>query len=171
MRYNTKLVRTEDSLEMLEEKLVHWHGDMSRAAGELGVSVASIHFWMEEDERSAARIRLAQSIGWSRLENAAYERAVVGVEEDVWFQGQVVGQKRVYSDSLLSQMLKARNHAYRAEESTGPKVMVNIMPRANSYEEWVQLRTETLKQIAAPVAQVEYTDYTPVTESALRDVL
>ena len=171
MAFRSKIVRTDEVLEILEEELVKCHGDMSSAASAAGVSVASVHFWMEEDEKAAGRLKLAQMIGWSRLESAAYERAVKGVEEDVWYQGQVVGSKRVYSDGLLSQMLKARDKAYAGEQQLGAKVMVNIMPRAESYEEWVQLREVTLKRLEAPLREVIEGEYEPVTNSALRDVL
>ena len=171
MAYKTKLIRTDDMLDMLEEELVKNHGDMSSAASAAGVSVASVHFWMEEDDKAAGRLKLAQMIGWSRLESAAYERAVKGIEEDVWYQGQVVGSKRVYSDGLLSQMLKARDKAYAGEQQLGARVMVNIMPRAESYEEWVQLREVTLKRLEAPLRQIVDAEYEPVTNSALRDVL
>lgn len=169
MVYCSRLVRTDDSLEALEESLVKNYGDMTSACRELGVSVASVHFWMEDDPNAASRLRLAQQIGWTTIEGAAHQRAIVGVEEDVYYQGEVVGQKRVYSDGLLAQMLKARVKAYSAEESQGPKVMVNIMPRADSYEEWVALRQTSLKQLAPPV--VQEAEWEPVTESALRDVL
>jgi hypothetical protein len=167
--YQSKLVRTDDVLEGLEEELVKNHGDMTSACAEVGVNVAAVYFWMEDDSVAASRIRLAQQIGWSTLENAAYERAVKGVEEAVYYQGAVCGYKTVYSDGLLSQMLKARNGAYRQEESTGPKVVVNLMPRAETYEEWVGMRSQALRQIAAPTP--EYASFEPVTESALRDVL
>lgn len=171
MRYKL-LLRSEENLAALEEALVDNCGDMSASAQTVDASPAAIHFWMEDDPAAAQRLRLAQQIGWSRLESAAYQRAVVGVQEDVYFKGEVVGQKTVYSDGLLSQMLKARNTAYAAQpESQGPRMVVNIMPRAESYEEWVGMRVQALKQLAAPVAQVEYTDYEPITSSALRDVL
>ena len=43
------------------------------------------------------------------LEDAAHERAVDGVEEDVYHKGIVVGQKLRYSDGLLTTLLKANN--------------------------------------------------------------
>ena len=170
MVYSSRLVRTEDSLEQLEELLVEECGDMSAAAQRIGASVASVYFWMEDCPDAASRLKQAQLIGWSRLESAAYTRGVKGVEEAVYFKGEVVGYKTVYSDGLLLAMLKARNPAYRQEQETGPRVVVNLMPRAETYEEWTQMRQETLRQLAAPVER-EYTDYEPVTESALRDVL
>ena len=171
MVYMSRLVRTEDSLEKLEELLVQECGDMSAAAREIGVSVASVHFWMQDDPEAEKRLKQAQLIGWSRLESAAYERGVKGVEEAVYYQGAVCGYKTVYSDGLLLAMMKARNPAYRQEQETGPKVVVNLMPRAETYEEWTRMRQETLKQLAPPVEKVEYTEYEPVTESVLRDVL
>lgn len=47
------------------------------------------------------------------LVQEAKRRAVHGVEEDVYYKGEVVGQKRVYSDSLLQTLLKAKDPSFR----------------------------------------------------------
>jgi hypothetical protein len=102
---------------------------------------------MQSDPEVYARLRAAQLIGYASLESAAYERAVLGVQEDVYYQGDVVGQKTVYSDGLLSQMLKARVPGYSQDEATshrGLTVNVAIMPRASTYEEWVEQREQAL---------------------------
>lgn len=53
------------------------------------------------------------------LENAAFTRAVHGVDEDVFWRGDVVGTKTVYSDSLLSMMLQGRkSDKYKQKIST-----------------------------------------------------
>lgn len=53
------------------------------------------------------------------LENAAFIRAVHGVEEGIFWRGDVVGVKTVYSDSLLSMMLQGRkSDKYKQRIST-----------------------------------------------------
>lgn len=54
----------------------------------------------------------------------AFRRAVEGIDEDVYYEGEVVGKKKVYSDSLLSKILAAYNPKQFSEkgrmEVSGP---------------------------------------------------
>jgi len=53
------------------------------------------------------------------LEEAAFQRAVRGVEKDVYFKGQVVGKETQYSDSLLALMLtNRRSELYGKDKDT-----------------------------------------------------
>lgn len=160
------LVRTDETLEALERALIENHGhvgDACKACG-LGGLIGQVHLWAENDPEVKERIRLAQMIGWSTLEGEAIRRAVHGVEEDVYFKGEVVGTKTVYSDGLLAQMLKARVPGYKEDASVkGPTVQVNIVPRAESYEEWIAMRERTLKITHSPqVPNVIEGEFTPV---------
>lgn len=47
------------------------------------------------------------------LERAAYERAVTGVDEPVYYEGKVVGTVKRYSDRLLAMLLKKHDPEYR----------------------------------------------------------
>ena len=47
------------------------------------------------------------------LEDALWERAVVGAEEDVWHKGEVVGKRRVADSRLAMRLLEVRNERYR----------------------------------------------------------
>ena len=53
--------------------------------------------------------------GIDALEDTAIRRAVLGVEEPVFWQGQVVGWKTVYSDRLLTFLLAGNRAKYRGE--------------------------------------------------------
>ena len=53
--------------------------------------------------------------GIDSLEDTAIRRAVLGVEEPVFWQGQVVGWKTVYSDRLLTFLLAGNRAKYRGE--------------------------------------------------------
>lgn len=46
--------------------------------------------------------------GTDRLEDAARERAIDGVQKPVFYRGKVVGTRIVYSDMLLMALLNAR---------------------------------------------------------------
>jgi hypothetical protein len=155
----TAFARTPEVLEALEEALIACHGDLPSAARRIRVPLRQVHMWTAADPEAYNRVREAQIIGWQSLESVAYKRAVKGIKEDVYYQGLVVGQRKVYSDGLLSQLLKARVPAFNTDAATAQRspvsVNVNVMPRASSYEEWVAQRQHTLAQRALGDAAIE----------------
>lgn len=57
------------------------------------------------------------------IENTAYKRAVEGIEEPVYYKGELVDTKLVYSDSLLTLLLQSRRpevYKQRAAIETTP---------------------------------------------------
>ena len=122
------------------------YGDMAGACRSLGVDLMTVVNWREADPEVESRLHKAELVGWSSLESVAIQRAVHGVEEDVYFQGDVVGQKINYSDGLLTKLLTARNKAYQPKEeaSTAMTVNVAIMPRADTYDAWLEHRASAL---------------------------
>jgi hypothetical protein len=133
-------------LHMLERALIEWHGDIPSAARACGTSGVYVRAWMEADPPIAAKLHAAQVAGWESLESVAYQRAVHGTKKGVWYKGDRVGEETEYSDKLLTDMLKARVPAYSAEPATtSMSVNVAIMPRANSYEDWLVQRDKALK--------------------------
>lgn len=59
----------------------------------------------------------ALALGVQQLEDVAMERALHGVEEDVWHNGKVVGARRVYNDKLLMFVLRNRAGSRFAADS------------------------------------------------------
>ena len=67
------------------------------------------------------------------LEQAAYERAVIGWEEPVYHRGELVGQIRKFSDSLLLTLLKgAKPEKYRDTAKVAVTIGDDIMQRLNA---------------------------------------
>jgi hypothetical protein len=132
-------------LEMLEKALVEYHGDMLRACAECGTTPLYVRQWADAHEETAAKLHLAQLAGWAMLESVAYQRAVNGVEKAVWYQGEKVGTEIEYSDRLLSEMLKARVPGY-GDQPVNHAMTINvaIMPRAETYQEWLEQRDTAL---------------------------
>jgi len=169
------LPRTEAALEAIERAVCEANGDLRKAAAVLQINLYELHQWLHADPEAANRVKQAQLVGWSALETEAYRRAVEGHNEPVYFKGRIVGYRKVYSDGLLQTMLKARVPGYAAEDAGhGVTVNVNLMPRATSYEEWLEQKGQSAlqlehKQDNEPIVDAEYEDVTPVT--GLRDVL
>ena len=81
---------------------------ISGAAAQTGIARQTHYKWLEKDAAYAARFTQADDIATERLEQEARRRAMVGVEEPVYYRGQPVGAVRKYSDVLLIFLLKAR---------------------------------------------------------------
>jgi hypothetical protein len=158
------LPRTQQALDALEKAVCENAGDLVRACRSLGVNPYDLYQWKLADPEVASTIKAAQLVGYASLESEAYRRAVLGVEEDIYFKGEVVGSRVVYSDGLLQTMLKARVPGYQSDES-GPRgltVNVAIMPRAANYEEWLEH-----KQKALPSPEnVQDAEYSEVSDAA-----
>lgn len=156
-------MRTDENLKQICDLLQQNMGDLHAAARGVGLSPHFISTWMRDDEVAAKDIAEAQRVGWMGLESEAIRRGVLGVEEDVYYKGEVVGQKVAYSDGLLTKMLEARVPAFKKGEQgsstfNGP-TQINIMPRAANYDEWLAMKKTTLEEreqaaLPPPSAQV-----------------
>lgn len=111
MANNYKLTpkRRERFLECLREQ-----PNVSRAARAIAVSRMSAYKWRRADPKFAEEWDEAIEVGCDRLEEEAWRRAHDGIERDVYYQGEVVGQERHYSDRLMERLLEAhRPDKYR----------------------------------------------------------
>ncbi len=83
-------------------------GVVSRAARSAGISPSAVYQRKERDTDFAAAMELALDEATDSLEEEARRRAVEGVPEPVYYQGEQVGTVQKYSDSLLALLLKGR---------------------------------------------------------------
>jgi len=177
-------MRTDEKLELICDTLTANCGDLHAAARDNQVSPHFLFTWMKEDKVASDRINEARRIGAMALESEAIRRAVKGVEEDIYFKGEVVGQKTVYSDGLLGKVMEARIPEYKKGEGAqtqfnGP-TQINIMPRASSYEEWLTMKDATLsddRKLPPPdtkvpeILQGTYVEVEPDPMDALKGLL
>jgi hypothetical protein len=142
-------MRTEATLASICTSLQRNCGDQYEACRENGVSLIFLDQWCRDDAKVAERVAEAVRVGTMGLVSAAIKRGVHGVEEDVYYRGIVVGQKTNYSDTLLTTLLKAKVPEFH-KDSDGGGVQVNvnvanIMPRADTYEQWLAMKDRTDK--------------------------
>lgn len=174
-------MRSEETLSALIEALEGNCGDFYGACKECRVSPAFVRTWMKDDPKIAEALDCAKQVGAMRLESAAISRAVKGVKEDVYYQGEVVGKKRVYSDGLLQFLMKGRlKETYGADAGASVNLnltnAIQIMPRATTYEEWLQMAAMPQQaQLPAP-EQVEEAEFSvvlppPELDPAMADIL
>lgn len=65
------------------------------------------------DEEFAERYEEALQVHRDQIEDEIYRRAIVGVDEPVFFKGEATDVKRVYSDQLLLEYARAHIPKYR----------------------------------------------------------
>src|SRR5215217_8277159 len=157
-------MRTEVTLAGICTALQQNCGDRYEACRTVGVSLIFLDQWERDDKTVAERVQEAERVGTMGLVSAAIKRGVHGVEEDVYYKGEVVGQKTNYSDSLLTTLLKAKRPEFAKDaDGSGTTVNVNvanIMPRADSYEQWLEMKTVTLAPPKQEIIEAEYSEVT-----------
>lgn len=103
-------------------------GSVTYSAKCAGVSTSAIYHWKKNNPVFMEYYERAEMAHTEYLEMEAQRRAVMGVEEDVYYQGEVVGKKRNYSDTLLKFLLKGKEPGKYGGAS---KVEINADKNAN----------------------------------------
>jgi DNA-binding transcriptional regulator YdaS (Cro superfamily) len=149
-----RIMRNEMTLDALVTELTRNCGDELAACKTVGVSLLFVNQWRKDDAKVDAALTEAANVGTQGLVSAAIQRAVHGIQMDVYYKGEVVGQQTEYSDGLLTTLLKAKRPEFAAEGAAGVNVQVNvanIMPRANSYSEWLAMKDQTINRAKTSV--------------------
>ena len=81
-------------------------GTVTHAAEAAGIDRSSHTHWMHSDPEYVQAFELAKQMAIESLEAEARRRATLGVDDPVFYQGEVVGHRKVYSDNLLMFLLK-----------------------------------------------------------------
>jgi hypothetical protein len=90
---------------------------VSRACEAVSIDRSTAYRAREADQSFAAAWDDAMETGVDKAEQEAFRRAVEGTEKGVWHMGSLVGSERVYSDSLLSLVLKGRRKKVYADRT------------------------------------------------------
>jgi hypothetical protein len=99
--------RTRQQLEQYLEG-VRQFGTLIHACQLAHVSPHTIYAWREHDETFVLRENEAQEHLTQDLEREALRRALEGFDRPVYQKGELVGYERVYSESLMNTLLRAR---------------------------------------------------------------
>jgi hypothetical protein len=83
-------------------------GTVAGAAKAAGIGRRTHYFWMEQDAEYAKAFEDATEVSLDLLEAAARQRALLGVQEPVFYKGRIVGHVRKHSDTLLMFLLNGR---------------------------------------------------------------
>lgn len=111
-------------------------GSVALAAKRAGLSVEALHGQRESDSDFAERWRQAEALATIALEMEARRRAVDGVEEPVFYQGQKIGVVRRYSDALLSLLLRgSRPEKFRERGGDGDSGGMPIVVKIQNFDD------------------------------------
>lgn len=83
------------------------NGNVGQAADLIGCGRQTVYDWRNADPEFKKKWEEAIERAVDRLEQEAWRRAVEGVDEPVYYQGEAVDFKKTYSDKLMELMLKA----------------------------------------------------------------
>jgi len=123
-------------------------GAYREACARVGLSDAGVRAMRRRHPGFATACDRALARSAATLEQAAFERAVDGVEEPVFHAGRQVGTRRRYSDALLRELLSAQGKAEKRKEEAERRAP---RPRATKQETDAAI----LKKLAAMAAQDE----------------
>ena len=103
-------------------------GTISKAAKKAGLTRQAHYKWLKDDEKGTYRraFESAEKMAADLLEEEAFRRAVEGDIQVVYYKGEEVGRRRVYSDQLLSLLLKGKKPQYRENVEINNNVSVEL---------------------------------------------
>lgn len=163
-------MRNETTLNAISAELQRNCGDTLAACRAVGVSLIFVRQWRKDDKEVDEQLTEAERVGVQGLYSEAVRRAVKGVQKGIYFKGVRVDEETVYSDGLMNTLLKAKLPEFRDNEGGGGPVNVqvnvaNLMPRATSYDQWLEMKQQTLDSAQgtlAPPDEVIETEYVEV---------
>lgn len=104
-----------------------------KAALAAGIGRRTAYEWREADPDFAARWEEAVESGNDLLEDEAIRRGMAGVDKPVYYQGEVCGAVKEYSDTLLIFQLKARRrdkYSEKIDQTVNGRVTVETVTYA-----------------------------------------
>jgi len=109
-------MRMDGEKALFIDKLAHGYS-VTGAARAIKKSRQRVYQWRDEDPEFREAWKAALPEGIDTLQDEARRRAVDGVAEPIIIDGQVVGQRIKYSDTLLMFLLKALDRAKFGDSS------------------------------------------------------
>ena len=100
---------------------------MTGAGRVAGVNPDTISGWMNGRERNGVRVGKDEAFIEAKAQvdreivdeliDTSLKLATGGIEEDIWYRGEAVGRKKVYSETMLLAELRRRDPGYRQERA------------------------------------------------------
>lgn len=130
----TRTPRTQENREKFLATLQET-ANVSASCKAINIGRTTAYEWKAADLEFSRAWDQALESGLDALEAEARRRAFEGIEEPVFYRGQVCGYVRKYSDSLIMFLLKAYRHQFR------DRVQVDVNELDRRFAEEVALLT------------------------------
>ena len=130
-----KVTHFDDGAKGVALDIMSQTGRISDAAMAGGVSVATVRSHMEKSSEFAQAWEVARQVYADKITSLIEERAFVGIEEPIIggkFRDEVVGTKRVYSDSLDVLHAKRYVSEYREKQQVDVAIVGGVLAVATS---------------------------------------
>jgi hypothetical protein len=130
-----KVTHFDDGAKGVALDVMSQTGRISDAAMAGGVSVATVRSHMEKNSEFAQAWEVARQTYADKITGLIEERAFIGIEEPIIggkFRDEVVGHKRVYSDSLAVMHAKRYVEEYREKQQVDVAVVGGVLAVATS---------------------------------------
>lgn len=130
--------------EYLQEKFLQAYartGNIAASCKVAGCTPVTLAKYRDTHPEFKEKFDEAYDAFCAKLEAEGLRRAVQGIEEPVFYQGQVVGERRYYSDRLLELYLKCHIPKYRDKIDVSHQVAVGVLVVPGlimSAEKWEQ---------------------------------
>jgi hypothetical protein len=123
-------------------------GTISKAAQKAGITRQAHYNWLKDDKSGRYRkaYETADKMAADLLEEEAFRRAVEGDLQVVYYKGEEVGKRRVYSDQLLSLLLKGKKPQYRENVEITNNVNLEISDAVEKMRERMKEQGEDGKE-------------------------
>ena len=106
-------------------------GIVKVALAKVGVDPSVLYKAQKENPRLKEAVQIAKAMALNEYAAAAKSRALHGVEENVYYEGRVVGTKTVYDNRLLTFMMESLERgSFRKNDSN-----VNITQNINTNDD------------------------------------
>lgn len=139
-------VRSDKNRERFCQELAE-HGNVTRASKAISSAHSTVYEWKADDPVFAAAWADAIAQYTKVLEAEADRRAKEGVEEPVFYQGQVVGYVKKYSDILLMFRLKKLDpDGYKERVAQESKVSAEVSVKGTPEQETARIN-DLLRQL------------------------
>lgn len=130
-------------------------GIVSRAAQRVGVSASAVHALRNRSAEFDEAFTESLEYAIDGLEAEAHRRARDGVEEAVYYQGEIVGWKRTYSDGLLQFILKGRRREVFGDKqeitgADGAPITIDSTTRATRIAQLMAIANKRLGNDESP---------------------
>ena len=131
--------------------------NVSLACRAAGINRATYYYWKEKDNgHFLERLAVADQEADEALEAELHRRAVIGVQEPVFYQGKIVGHVPKLSDNLLMFRMKKRMPEYRdGPQAVAQAVTQNLIQVGDAPPKAIDDMTEEELAVAIPQLEAE----------------